>query len=125
MIPIALASTAAMGASYLGMGLAGTLPLACALSMLGGIGNGMQWIGFVTAVQERTPGELQARAMALVESMGAAVPGIGFTLGGVVAAASTARFAYTLSGTAILVVVGVAVLAARGIARVAPQPVAA
>lgn len=125
MIPLALASTAAMGASYLGMGLAGTLPLACVLSMLGGIGNGMQWIGFVTAVQERTPGELQARAMALVESMGAAVPGIGFTLGGLVAAASTARFAYMLSGTAILVVVGVAVLAARGIARVAPQPVAA
>ena len=49
------AATAAIGVSYLGMGLAGTLPLACVLSVVGGVGNGMQWIAFVTAVQERTP----------------------------------------------------------------------
>lgn len=124
-LPLTVGATAAIGASYLGMGLAATLPLACGLAVIGGLGNGIQWIAFVTAVQERTPSSLQARAMALVESLGAALPGIGFTLGGAVAAAASARVAYSLSGAAILVVVAVAVLVARGLPRAVSEPAAA
>src|SRR5436190_266440 len=97
-LALALGASAAIGAPYLGMGLAGSLGTACVLSALGGVGNGMQWIAFVTAVQERVPGELQARAMALVEALGSAVPGLGFALGGILAAAFSARFAYVLAG---------------------------
>ena len=114
---LTILASAALGVSYLGMGLAGSLVVACVLSALGGVGNGMQWIAFVTAVQERTPSALQARAMALVESLGAAVPGLGFALGGAVAAAVSVRAAYDLAGVAILAVVGVAVLVARGLPR--------
>lgn len=122
---MAVGSTTAIGISYFGMGVAGTLPLACALSLVGGVGNGMQWIAFVTAVQERTPATLQARAMALVESLGAAVPGIGFTLGGALAAMASARVAYCVAGGAILAIVAVAVLVARGLPGALAHPVSA
>lgn len=120
-----IGASIAMGVSYLGMGLAGTLALACVLSTIGGIGNGMQWIAFVTSVQERTPAELQARAMALVESLGAAVPGIGFTLGGAVAAAASARVAYGVAGAAIIVIAAGAALVIRGVPHAEPQPATA
>jgi predicted MFS family arabinose efflux permease len=124
MIAIAAIATAAMGISYLGMGLAGTLPVACLLSALGGVGNGMQWIAFVTTIQTRVPSELQARAMALVESLGSAVPGIGFVLGGAIAATASARVAYVVAGAGIL---GILVIAALGFRLLrasdpAPQP---
>jgi predicted MFS family arabinose efflux permease len=118
---VTIGASAAMGVSYLGMGLAGTLAAACALSVVGGLGNGMQWIAFVTAVQERTPKTLQARAMALVESLGAAVPGVGFALGGAVAAAASARIAYDLAGIAILAIVTVGALVVRGLPTPEPQ----
>lgn len=121
-IALAVFATAAMGASYLGMGVAGSLPLACALSVVGGVGNGIQWIAFVTVVQERTPGELQARAMSLVESLGAAVPGVGFTLGGAIAAAASARAAYVAAGAGILAIVLLAGLASRALPLRAPAP---
>lgn len=123
---LTIGASAAMGISYLGMGLATTLVMACCLSAIGGLGNGMQWIAFVTAVQERTPSVLQARAMALVESLGAAVPGIGFALGGAVAAAASARVAYDVAGVSILVIVAGAVLVVRGLPhaqrQAAPAP---
>lgn len=125
MLLVATVATAAMGASYLGMGLAQTLPLACALSAVGGIGNGMQWIAFVTAIQTRVPGELQARSMALVESLGSAVPGVGFVLGGAIAATASARAAYVIAGAGILAIVAVAAIAFRLLPRTGatePQP---
>ena len=118
---VALVASAAIGASYLGMGVAGSLTTACVLSALGGVGNGMQWIAFVTAVQERVPGELQARAMSLVEALGSAVPGLGFALGGILAAAFSARFAYMLTGGSILTIVAVAALALRGLPGTHPR----
>jgi MFS family permease len=122
-VAVAGMATAAIGVSYLGMGVASTLPLACALSAVGGVGNGMQWITFVTAVQTRVPGALQARAMALVESLGSSVPVIGFVLGGAIAAAASARVAYDVAGIGILGVVAVAALAFRVLGRAAdPQP---
>ena len=124
-LALAMGATAAIGASYFGMGIAPTLPIACALSIVGGVGNGMQWIAFVTAVQERTPPALQARAMALVESLAAAVPGIGFTLGGAVAALASARVAYASAGLTILAVVAVGVVLARGLPRALAQPASA
>src|SRR3954452_10367185 len=123
-LALALGATAAIGASYLGMGLAGSLGTACVLSALGGVGNGMQWIAFVAAGQERVAGGLHARAMALVEALGSAVPGIGFVLGGALAAAFSARVAYVLAGGAILAIVAAAALALRTAPRHQPRTVA-
>jgi predicted MFS family arabinose efflux permease len=122
--PLILGASAAIGVSYFGMGVAGSLPLACALAVVGGVGNGMQWVAFVTAVQERTPAALQARAMALVESLGAAVPGLGFVLGGVIAAAASARVTYAVAGIGVLACVGLVCVVARGLPRGQAQPAA-
>ena len=77
-----LLSSAAVGVAYLGMSQAGTLLVACAFSVLGGAGNGIQWVAVMTALQEATPAEFQARMSGLLESLGAAMPGVGFLLGG-------------------------------------------
>ena len=80
-------STALIGLAYLGMSQAGTLVVACAMSVVGGAGNGVQWVAVMTALQEATPTEYQARMSGLLESIGAAMPGVGYLLGGVLDAA--------------------------------------
>jgi MFS family permease len=96
------------------MASAGTLAVACAISVAGGCGNGMQWVAVITAVQEITAADLQARVVGLLESVGAAMPGLGFLLGGAITAAASPRTAYLVAGVGVLaVLVVVAVLLSR------------
>src|SRR3954447_8330123 len=67
-LALILVSTAAIGLAYLGLAGAQTLWLACLISVFGGCGNGVQWIAVMTALQESTPLELQARVSGLMES---------------------------------------------------------
>ena len=46
------------------------------------IGNGVQWVGVVSAVQELTVAGMQARVIGTLESVASAAPGIGYVLGG-------------------------------------------
>jgi MFS family permease len=101
-------STAAVGVAYLGMASAGTLAVACGFSVLGGIGNGVQWIVVMTALQEATPRDYQARVTGLLESLGAAMPGLGYVLGGVLASVGSPRTAYAVAGVGVLVLVAAA-----------------
>ena len=64
--------------AYLGLATADTLLVACLISVVGGAGNGVQWISVVTTLQEMTPTDYQARIVGLLESLGAAMPGIGY-----------------------------------------------
>ena len=75
-------STVAVGAGYLGLAAAPTLALACAASVVGGAGNGVQWVASISAVQELTAQGMQARVMSVLESIGAAMPGVGYSLAG-------------------------------------------
>jgi MFS family permease len=109
-------STAAIGAGYLGMASANTLLVACLFSVLGGIGNGVQWIAVVTAIQEATPRSYQARVTGLLESLGAGMPGVGYLLGGILAGIGSPRTAYAVAGGGVLVLVVLAVLARNRIA---------
>ena len=84
-------STLAVGAGYLGLAAAPTLAVACAASVVGGAGNGVQWVAAISAVQELTAEGMQARVMSVLESIGAAMPGVGFALGGVDRDACRAR----------------------------------
>ena len=102
-------STAAIGAAYLGLAVADTLLVACLVSVVGGAGNGVQWIGVMTALQEATPNEYQARIVGLLESLAAGMPGIGYLLGGVLVAIGSPRTAYAVAGGGVLVLVLVAV----------------
>jgi Transmembrane secretion effector len=98
-------STAAIGVAYLGMAKADTLLVACLVSIVGGAGNGIQWISVVTALQEHTPVDYQARIVGLLESLGAAMPGVGYLLGGVLVAIGSPRTAYAVAGAGVLVLV--------------------
>ena len=72
--------------AYLATGAAPTLLVACAASAVGGAGNGVQWVALMTAVQQLTRADYQARVISLLESLAAAMPGLGFVIGGAVAA---------------------------------------
>jgi hypothetical protein len=107
------AGTLAIGAAYLGLAVAPSLAVACAISVLGGVGNGVQWISVVHTVQELTATNMQARVLGLLEALGAAVPVIGFFLGGALTAVASARTAYLVAGAGVGVVFALAFLRLR------------
>jgi MFS family permease len=123
-----LVSTAMIGGAYLGMAAAGTLPVACVAAAVGGLGNGVQWVALMSAVQELTASRYQARVVGLLESIGRIMPGVGFILGGVIAELLSPRASFVAAGLGALGVLLVAVPLLRSAdwrpepeARVAPD----
>ncbi|MGN6256352.1 MAG: MFS transporter [Solirubrobacterales bacterium] len=100
-----LFSTLAIGVAYLGLAAAPTLAAACAASVVGGAGNGIQWVAAISAIQELTAEAMQARVMSVLESIGAAMPGVGFAVGGVIAALVTPRTTFFVAGCGVIVIV--------------------
>jgi predicted MFS family arabinose efflux permease len=109
-----LISSAAVGFAYLGMSQAQTLFVACLASVVGGAGNGVQWVSVMTRLQQATPAEYQARMAGLLESLGAAMPGVGFLLGGAVVALGSPRTAFVIAGAGILLLVVVVAILRPG-----------
>ena len=101
-------STVVVGGGYLGLAAAATLTVACAASVVGGAGNGVQWVAAVSAVQELTAQGMQARVMSVLESIGAAMPGVGYVVGGLVAAEQDPRTTFLVAGIGVLAIVAVA-----------------
>lgn len=98
-------STVAIGAGYLGMAVAGTLAVACAASVVGGAGNGVQWVAVVSAVQELTAAKMQARVLGTLESVASATPGIGYLLGGLIASGWSPRATFLVAGAGVMAIV--------------------
>jgi MFS family permease len=115
-----VASTALIGVSYLGLATADTLLLACLISIVGGAGNGVQWIAVITALQEMTPADYQARIVGLLESLGSAMPGVGYLAGGALVAVGSPRTAYAVAGAGVLVLVAGALVLRPTIERAPP-----
>lgn len=111
-------STLAIGAGYLGMAAAGTLAVACSAAALGGVGNGVQWVAVISSVQELTKQTMQARVIGVLESLGAAAPGVGYVLGGLVASGFDPRATFLVAGVG---VVAIALLAAPLLGRKWPE----
>jgi MFS family permease len=116
-----IVSTALIGAAYLGMAAAKTLLVACLISVIGGAGNGVQWISVVTTLQEMTPSDYQARIMGLLEALGAAMPGVGYLIGGALVALGSPRTAYAVAGAGVLLLVLAALVVRPSLGR-APAP---
>jgi MFS family permease len=112
--PLLLVSTLAIGVSYLGLAAAGTIGLACAAAAVGGIGNGVQWVSVMSAVQELTHTDFQARVAGLFAAIEKAMPGVGFLLGGVIAELVSPRASFLTAGIGVVVVVA---LVAPSLAR--------
>jgi MFS family permease len=102
-------STALIGCAYLGMAAAETLAVACAAGVVGGVGNGVQWVALMSAVQELTAARYQARVVGLLESIGRVMPGVGFLLGGVIAQLLSPRASFVAAGVGALTVLALAV----------------
>jgi MFS family permease len=102
---VIVGATLAIGVAYLGLAVAGSLLVACLISVVGGLGNGIQWIAVMTALQEQTARDFQARVAGLMESIGAAMPGVGFLLGGAIVAVFSPRVAYAVAGGGLMLIV--------------------
>jgi MFS family permease len=100
-------STITVGVAYAGIAVAPTLAAACAASVVGGAGNGIQWVAAISAVQELTAEAMQARVMSVLESIGAAMPGVGFVLGGLIAALVSPRMTFLAAGIGVIAIVAV------------------
>jgi MFS family permease len=112
--PLLFFSTLAIGISYLGMAAAGSLIVACLAGCLGGIGNGVQWVSVMSAVQELTASEYQARVVGLLEAIGKAMPGVGFALGGVITQILDPRASFLTAGIGVISITLLAVPLLRG-----------
>jgi len=100
-------STLTIGAGYLAMAAAPSLMIACIAAILGGVGNGVQWVAVVSAVQELTSENMQARVMSVLESIGAATLGVGYLAGGVIATVVDPRATFFFAGAGVLAIVAI------------------
>ena len=76
--------------------------------MIGGAGNGVQWVSTINAVQELTASTMQTRVMSILESANTAMPGVGFALGGVIATLSGPRATFFVASTGVFVILAIA-----------------
>jgi MFS family permease len=95
---LAALASLVVAVGYIGLALAPGLVVACACSLLGGIGNGVQWVAVQTALQERVPEALQVRVVGLLDAGAQLAPGLGFALGSVLTALLSARATYAIAG---------------------------
>jgi MFS family permease len=102
-------STIVIGFAYLAMAGAQSLAAACVAAAVGGAGNGVQWVSVMTSIQGFTSSGYQARVVALLESIGFAMPGLGFVIGGVTAELLEPRASFVVAGAGVLAVVIVAI----------------
>jgi MFS family permease len=103
----------AVGVSYVGIGISPVIVLACLASVVGGVGNGIESITLITAVQTLVPDEFMGRVSSLMESVAACAMGIGFAIGGVITDVFDPRVTYVASGIAVLLCVPVVARAVR------------
>jgi hypothetical protein len=109
LVAATVGSTIVQGLSYGGLGVAPDIYVACAVAVIGGAANGVQWVALTTMIQEATQTSYQVRVMAVFESLTTASPGIGFLLGGVITVLVSPRVAFLVAAVGtLLVVAGVA-----------------
>jgi MFS family permease len=119
--------TLSMALGYIGFAVAPSLLFACFVATATGIGNGIQWVAVVTAVQETTEDEFQGRVAGLLEAVVTGAPGIAFVLGGAITTLFDPRTAFAVAGTGVLLVVVIGAFLLRGLAgtRITPRRAAA
>src|SRR4051794_12092569 len=114
-------STLGQGAALIALGIAPNIEVACAIALVGGAANGAQGAALLTALQEAIDMDFQTRVMAFFEAVITAAPGVGYLLGGAVAAAAGGRAAFVIAGVGVFAVSAL-VAAARPWRATAPAP---
>src|ERR1019366_4789168 len=103
-----LLSTLAVAAGYLATAVAATLLTACAASVIGGVGNGLQWASVETTVHQLVDDAFRTRVAAVLEAIAALAPGAGILLGGLLTSLFSPRAAYLAAGLGLVALVGAA-----------------
>lgn len=107
-MPVIFAGGAAVAAAgYVGLGLAPTIVVSCALAVVGGSGNGVLWVALVTAVQESAEDGEQAATAARLEGISMATPAVGIIVGGIVAEVVSPRASLLIPGALSLLAIAV------------------
>jgi len=88
------------GIGYLGLAAAPTIAIAIIFNIIGGAGNGAEWVGVVTALQEEVDSKFYARASGLLESITTAGPAAAYAGGAALTAASGPRITFLIGGLA-------------------------
>lgn len=116
MLRVYAVATALAAFAYIGMSVSPTIGLACAFAVVGGVGNGMDWVAIVTVVQAATPKGREAWASTRLEAIGTVGPGLGILLGGVLADVASPRITILVPGLLALITIATVALwlAARG-----------
>lgn len=93
--------------AHLGLFFAPSLNIALALAVVGGIGNGIDWVALSTAIQEAAPRGQEGRIGARLETLATIGAGSGILLGGALAEVWGARFVLVIPaiGAALLLLV--------------------
>jgi predicted MFS family arabinose efflux permease len=99
---------ALLGAGFIVMSSAPTLAIVVVGSAVAGVGNGVEAVALRTALQEAVERRWMAIIMSLNESIFQAMPGIGFALGGALAALAGPRVALAVGGAGSLLVMAAA-----------------
>lgn len=86
------------GVGYVGLAVSPTLAIALAFSVVGGAGNGAEWVAVMTALQEDVDSEFYARASGLLESIAVGAPALAYAGGAALTAATGPRTAYAVGG---------------------------
>ena len=105
-IPLAAGT---MGAGYVVMALATSLPVGALGCFIGGLGNGFYFVSVIQAIQERTADEYQGRVMGLLESTTAGGYGVGFLLAAAITELTSVRV--TFAATAVGVILATILMA--------------
>jgi predicted MFS family arabinose efflux permease len=98
-IPLAAGT---MGAGYVVMALATSVPVGALGCFIGGVGNGFYFVSLVQAIQDRTADEFQGRVMGLLESTTAGCYGIGFLLAGLLTALTSVRVTFAATAVGVI-----------------------
>jgi predicted MFS family arabinose efflux permease len=100
-----LVSTGLVALGYLGTAVAPALSVACATSVIGGIGNGTQWASVETLLHQLVEESFRTRTAAVLEALAAIAPGAGILIGGVLTELFSPRAAYLAAGLGLVVLV--------------------
>jgi predicted MFS family arabinose efflux permease len=113
LLSLVVAGGVAMATAYAGMGTGASLAIVVAWSVIGGAGNGVHAMAFLTALQERAGDAQQARVASLYDAVTTVGPGIGFLLGGALASIASPRIVYLVASAGAFAAIGWAVAGAR------------
>jgi predicted MFS family arabinose efflux permease len=98
-IPLAAAT---MGAGYVVMTFATSLPVGALGCFIGGAGNGFYFVSVIQAIQERVGDEYQGRVMGLLESLTAGCYGVGFLLAAGLTELTSVRVTFAATAAGVL-----------------------